>query len=50
MRYCEICRKNNNWPVTMEKAHLKCEICGPITTCYNKEDKFLHGVDKYYGD
>ena len=47
MKYCEICRKNNNWPTAMQKSHENCEICGAMTTVYYKDNKYLHSVEKF---
>ena len=50
MKYCESCRVKNNWPKTMQKSHVACEICNGMTTCYENDDKLLHGIEKFRSD
>lgn len=41
MFYCNECAKPRNWPETMFKSKGKCEVCGTLAVCNERQSSKL---------
>lgn len=48
MFYCEPCRVQEGWPLTLGvKSHGTCEVCGNVAVCHDVQSALLSDPERY---